>query len=181
VAATLAGDLLGLAGSLFMAAYMTGGAFRGRLSILAWMAPVHLGASLASGVLALAGGGVGAGGGATGLLGWLPLDGDALGRFAPVLGAACTASLTAHTLVNWLTDGRLPTFIVSLILTLQPIFGNAWGLIFGAQPSPSALIAAPIIVAGAYLATAGARERRLTLFQVLTCRLAQPPPPPAKA
>jgi len=55
----------------------------------------------------------------------------------------------------------------------MPIFGIAQGVALGLQGPPSALsmLAAPVIIFGAFLTSVGGRERGLTLIDVLRCRL----------
>jgi hypothetical protein len=157
---TAAGDVLGLGASLFMALYLSGGAYRGAMPLFCWMCPLHGAAALSTGCVALLSG-ASLGGGPQGLLGcW---DGGL--ATAATAGSVVLPSLVAHSLMNLLTPAeRLGPFLVSMFLNLQPLTGNVFGWAIGVQqqPSPLSLLCAPLIVLGTVLATLGRQGRTIS-------------------
>ena len=162
-APNLLGDIYGLLASLTMATYLSGGTYRGNAPIYIWMFTLHIVAAIATGLVFLASGGQ-----MSLLFFWLqggfPLFGT--------LGAAFFPSLLGHTIVNYLTAGRLPTFTMSLFLMLQPVTGNliAWALNIQGFPGPLAVFSIPLVMYGGYIATVGSSKPHVKSIDVLLCR-----------
>jgi drug/metabolite transporter (DMT)-like permease len=164
---TAGGDLLGVAASAMLALYFTvGGRLRKWMPLFSWLCPLHASAALFTTLLALA---VEPGTAATyGALAW-GSDARVLGYAA---GAAVFAGMIGHGLANYVM-ATLSPLIVSVAMLGQPLIGSLIGYGLGVQGTPSAmtLVAAPLILAGAYATTVGTRERGLSLRDVLTCRV----------
>jgi drug/metabolite transporter (DMT)-like permease len=151
-APTLVGDALGIAASALMAAYLLLGTARGALPIYSWLWTLHVAAALSTGAAALAAG-ASFDAAPRGLFGWAA-GGRPLGA---TVGAAVLPSIFGHGLVNFLTAGRLPAFVVSIFLLFQPCVGLvvSWALGVQGAPGAFALLSVPLVIGGAYLATVG--------------------------
>ena len=169
--ATVAGDLAGLLASAALAIYfVASGAVRKRLGVplFSWLWPLHAVAALLTTVL-----GVALESDLPGYLGpfaWAGGDGYVFGI---ALGSALTAGMLGHGIAN-LVMSQLSPLIVSVSFLGQPLLATLIGYGLGLQAMPSALafVAAPLLIGGAFLTTIGARERGLSVADVLRCRIA---------
>ncbi|MHB8572383.1 MAG: DMT family transporter [Candidatus Dormibacteria bacterium] len=141
-AATVAGDLLALAGAAALAGYLLIGARLSRRSAASYSFWVYLVAASAGAAVALAGG--------PGTLA-AQVGPDHWREFALLLGLAAVCTVGGHTVYNWALS-RVPATAVSLSFLGEPLFTSVLAfLLLAGHPVPAAAA-----VTGGLVALAGA-------------------------
>lgn len=164
---TVEGDLYGVAASALFAAYLlVAGRLRKWMPLFSWLCPLHIAAAVSTTVM-----GVIAEPDTVaeyGVFAWM-YNKDVL---AYALGAAWFAGMMGHGIANYVMKTLSP-LIVAVAMLGQPLVGSCIGYAIGIQGVPSTLtfVAAPMIIAGAFLTTVGNRERGLSLRDIIVCRL----------
>ena len=134
----LRGDVIALAGALFMAVYtMIGTICRRRMSTTVYTFLVYAAAAVT--VLAIA------------LIQGLPLVGYGAVNYATALGMAVFCTLLGHSVFSWGLKYLPPAFIATAKL-LEPVFAAVWGLLLFAElPGWTVVFGGMIVICGVAL------------------------------
>lgn len=131
----LRGDVIALAGALFMAVYtMIGVVCRKSVSTTVYTFLVYL--SAAGTVLLIA------------LFSGLPLMGYGGVNYLTALGMAVFCTLLGHSVFSWGLKYLPPAFIATVKL-MEPVFASVWGLVlFGERPGFLVILGGAVIISG---------------------------------
>ncbi|KAG9400793.1 hypothetical protein AC1031_010232 [Aphanomyces cochlioides] len=153
---TLAGNAAALLGALAILLYLEGGAgCRKWMPLFVYALPVTAIAALELAIASLVFEGTSVWGlEPTSLLGFLG-DGRSFGL---AFGAAAVSGILGHTCANLAVKFASP-LVISVSILWEPLLGSAMGYMVGVQGPPdfSALIAAPLLLIGAFMVTLGGR------------------------
>jgi len=134
----LLGDVIALAGALFMAVYtMIGTICRKRLSTTVYTFLVYAAAAVTVLMIALVQG--------------LPLVGYGMVNYATALGMAVFCTLLGHSVFSWGLKYLPPAFIATAKL-LEPVFAAVWGLLLFAEiPGWTVVLGGVVVICGVAL------------------------------
>ena len=134
----LRGDVIALAGALFMAVYtMIGTVCRKRLSTTVYTFLVYAAAAVTVLVIALVQG--------------MPLVGYGMVNYATALGMAVFCTLLGHSVFSWGLKYLPPAFIATAKL-LEPVFAAVWGLLLFAEiPGWTIVFGGVVVICGVAL------------------------------
>ncbi|RHY13335.1 hypothetical protein DYB36_005516 [Aphanomyces astaci] len=155
---TLAGNAAALLGALAILVYLEGGSScRKWMPLFAYALPVTAIAAfeLAIASLVLEPSTTLLGVGPTALFGFLGDD----RRFGVAFGAAAVSGMLGHTCAN-LAVKYVSPLLISVAVLWEPLLGGCIGYLVGVQAPPdvTAVVAAPLLLGGAFLVTLGARQ-----------------------
>ncbi|ETV93632.1 hypothetical protein H310_12413 [Aphanomyces invadans] len=158
---TLAGNAAAMLGALAILVYLEGGAgCRKWMPLFAYALPVTAIATVELAVASLVFEPTTSivGVGSTALWGFL---GDTR-RFGLAFGAAAVSGMLGHTCAN-LAVKYVSPLLISVAVLWEPLLGGFMGYLVGVQgpPDVSAIVAAPLLLGGAFLVTLGARKTGL--------------------
>lgn len=136
----LVGDLLALAGAVFVAAYlMIGRKVRARCALISYIAPVYAVAMLS--LLLIVG------------IGRQPMLGFSLKAYGWALLLGLLPQLVGHSSLNWAIRHLSATF-VSIVTLAEPIGAGALAfLVLGETITPATGLGAALVLAGIYIAS----------------------------